>query len=97
VSSHVRHHPVVGPMEMLSSLSGYFRMRIRGFGELRLRVANRTVEVMDREIARAARWPRKSAKGHEITARSRNQERGRVIMIVHKPIVALVVVLSLML
>ena len=82
---------------MLSGLSGYFRMRIRGFGELRIRVANRTVKVMDREIARAARWPRKSAKGHEITARSRNQERGRIIMIVHKPIVALVVVVSLML
>jgi len=84
-------------MEIRILLSGDFPMRIRGFGELRARVLDRTVKPMDRDVARTAGWPRKSAKAHEIPERSRNQERGRVIMIVHKPIVALVVVMSLIL
>src|SRR5213594_3035069 len=47
---------------------------------------------MHRDVTRAPHWPQKSAEPQEIAQRSRDQERGRVIMILYKPIVASVVV-----
>jgi polysaccharide export outer membrane protein len=47
---------------------------------------------MYRDVTRAPHWPQKSAEPQEIAQRSRDQERGRVIMILYKPIVASVVV-----
>src|SRR5262249_54174951 len=47
---------------------------------------------MHRDVSHAPHWPRKSAQPREIARRSRDQERGRVIMTLYKPIVASVVV-----
>src|SRR5499426_481962 len=47
---------------------------------------------MHRDVTHAPHWPRKSAQPREIARRSRDQERGRVIMTLYKPIVASVVV-----
>jgi len=47
---------------------------------------------MHRDATRTAHGPPTSAKPHEIARRSRDQERGRVIMNLDKPIIASVVV-----